>query len=181
MSLVVCPEIHAAKAGHDVFADGGNAIDAALCAAFVQGVTNHLLCGIGGTISIYVYQAGVRKDVYLNAEETMGSGTVPPDWASELLPGRAEASGRYRLRSRANDVGYQAAMVPGFVRGCWRAHELFGSGRVSWARVLAPAIRLAADGFDVPPYSAAFWRDFFRQEERSRVEAGTVPRWDISS
>jgi gamma-glutamyltranspeptidase / glutathione hydrolase len=180
MNLVVCPEIHAAKAGHDVFADSGNAIDAALCAAFVQGVTNHLLCGIGGTISIYVYQADAHKDVYINGEEAMGSGAVPVGWAAELLPGRAEASGRYRLRSRANDVGYQAVMVPGFVRGCWRAYERFGSGRLSWARILEPAIRLAADGFDVPPYSASFWRDFFHQEERSRVEDGTVPRWEIS-
>src|SRR5438093_9120645 len=135
MNLVVCPEIHAAKAGHDVFSEGGNAIDAALCAAFVQGVTNHLLCGIGGTISIYVYDSSNRKDVYLNGEEVMGSGSVPAEWAAEVLPGRAEASGRYRIRSRANDVGYQAVMVPGFVRGCWSAYQLFGSGRIPWARV----------------------------------------------
>ena len=109
MNLIVCPEIHAAKAGHDIFGEGGNAIDAALCAAFVQGVTNHLLCGIGGTISIYVYASSTRKDVYLNGEEVMGSGSVPAEWAAELLPGRAEASGRYRLRSRANDVGYHLA------------------------------------------------------------------------
>jgi gamma-glutamyltranspeptidase/glutathione hydrolase len=180
MNLVICPEIHAAKAGHDVFAEGGNAVDAAICAAFVQGVTNHLLCGIGGTISIYVYIAGSRRELYLNGEEAMGSGSVPPSWADELLPGRAEASGRYRLRSRSNDVGYQAVMVPGFVRGCWDAHRGFGSGRISWDRVLAPAVRLASDGFEVPPYSAAFWRDFFRQEQRS-IEEGAVPRWEISS
>jgi gamma-glutamyltranspeptidase / glutathione hydrolase len=179
MNLVICPEIHAAKAGHDVFAQGGNAVDAAVCAAFVQGVTNHLLCGIGGTISIYLYVGGARRELYLNGEEAMGSGQVPASWAGELLPGRAEASGRYRLRSRSNDVGYQAIMVPGFVRGCWVAHRDYGSGRISWDRLLEPAVRLAADGFEVPPYSAAFWRDFYLQEQRS-VEDGAVPRWKIS-
>lgn len=48
MSPLVCPEVHAAKAGKDVFASGGNATDAAIAAAFVQGVTNHLLREIGG-------------------------------------------------------------------------------------------------------------------------------------
>jgi gamma-glutamyltranspeptidase / glutathione hydrolase len=181
MNLVVCPEIHAAKAGHDVFAEGGNAVDAAIAAAFVQGVTNHLLCGIGGTISIYIYRARDQREVYLNGEEAMGSGAVPASWASELLPGRSEASGRYRLRSRANDVGYKAIMVPGFVRGCWRAHQDFGGGSIGWDRILDPAIRLAANGFEVPPYSAAFWRDFYSQEEKSRTDDHVTPRWDVSS
>jgi gamma-glutamyltranspeptidase/glutathione hydrolase len=181
VNLLVCPEIHAAKAAHDAFAEGGSAMDAAICAAFAQGVTNHLLCGIGGTLSIYAYDAATGRDFYINGEEAMGSRPVPEEWRSELMPGRAEASGRYRLRSRANDVGYKAVMVPGFVRGCWFAYERYASGRLSWRRLLQPAIDLARNGFEVPPYSAAFWRDFFKREVRETKDGRSAPRWDLSA
>jgi gamma-glutamyltranspeptidase/glutathione hydrolase len=180
MNLLVCPEIHAAKAARDIFAVGGNAMDAAIAAAFVQGVTNHLLCGIGGTISLYCYDAATRTDFYINGEELIGSGAVPGEWVEELAPGRAESSGRYRLHSRANDVGYKAIMVPGFVRGCWTAHQRCGSGRLQWDDLLAPAVRLATTGFEVPPYSASFWRDFVRQEEKAQETTGAAPRWTIT-
>jgi gamma-glutamyltranspeptidase/glutathione hydrolase len=181
VNLLVCPEIHAAKAAHDAFAEGASAMDAAVCAAFVQGVTNHLLCGIGGTLSVYGYDAATGRDFYVNGEEAMGSRPVPEEWRSELMPGRAEASGRYRLKSRANDVGYKAVMVPGFVRGCWFAYERFASRRLSWRRLLQPAIDLARDGFEVPPYSAAFWRDYFKREVRETQDSRSVPRWDVSA
>lgn len=179
MSLVVCPEIYAAKAGFDILADGGNAMDAAVGAAFAQGVTNHLLCGIGGTITLYWLDGKTSEEAIINGEETIGSGPTPSSWASDLLPGRAEASLKYRLKSRANEVGYQAIMVPGFVRGCWVAYGRFG-GRVPWKRLLQPAIRLARDGFEVPAYSAGFWRHFYQQETHAHDERGLSPKWDVS-
>jgi gamma-glutamyltranspeptidase/glutathione hydrolase len=180
MSLLVCPEIHAAKAGRDVFAAGGNAVDAAVAAAFAQGVTNHLLCGIGGTLTIYHYDARTGRDVILNAEQTMGSRPMPASWEDELEPERAESSGCYRLTGWGNSVGPQAIMVPGFVRGCWAAFQRGGSGRISWAELLEPAIRLAADGFEVPPYSAA-WFARLEQGERERAETyGVKARWEVS-
>lgn len=154
--MIVCPEPPAAGAGEEVFAAGGNAIDAAVAAAFVQGVTNPLLCGIGGTGLIYYHDRARRESVAINGEVSIGSEPVPAHWPDEFL-GRAETIGRYMLRSEANQVGYQSAMAPGFVKACAEAHRRFGSGNLSWPELLEPAIRLARDGFLVYPYIAAFW------------------------
>jgi gamma-glutamyltranspeptidase/glutathione hydrolase len=154
--MVVCPEPPAARAGQDIFAAGGNAIDAAVAAAFAQAVTNPLLCGLGGTGHLYLYEAGPRRRLLLDFEGAIGSAPVPESWRQEFV-GRAETIGRYIIHSEANQIGHQSVMVPGLVRALWIAHQRFGSGRVSWADALRPAQRLAGDGFDVYPYIAAFW------------------------
>lgn len=178
MSLVVCPESHAAKAGADVLVAGGNAMDAAIGAAWVQGVTNHLLCGIGGSLSIYHHDGRTGARTVLNAEVESGSGEVPSNWAADF-DHRVEASLRYRLRSRDNEVGYRAIMVPGFVRGCWVAYQRFGSGRLAWSRLLAPAIHLAREGFEVTPYGAEF-SHMIVQRELMDAKDGRTPRWDVT-
>lgn len=156
-NLVVCPEPLAAQAGEQIFAAGGNAIDAAIATAFAQGVTNPLLCGIGGTGLLYYHDHRQRRSVAFNGEVSIGSRPAPASWRDEFQ-GRAETIGRYILSSEANQVGHQSIMTPGFVKACWDAYQLFGSGVLSWAELLAPAIALARDGFEVYPYIAAFWR-----------------------
>jgi gamma-glutamyltranspeptidase/glutathione hydrolase len=52
------------------------------------------------------------------------------------------------LIENASLIGGQAAAVPGTVAGFWAAHKRFG--KLPWADVVAPAIKLAADGFDPP-------------------------------
>ena len=52
--MIVCPQPLAAKAGRDVLAAGGNAVDAAVAAAFVQSVVDPLMTGLGGTGLIHV-------------------------------------------------------------------------------------------------------------------------------
>lgn len=160
--MVVCPEPPAAKAGQDLFAAGGNAVDAAVGAAFAQAVTNPLLCGLGGTGHLYFYDAKTRRRLLLDFEGAIGSAPVPESWPQELV-GRSETIGRYIIRSEANQIGHQSVMVPGFVRALWIAFQRFGSGHVPWGEVLKPAQRLARDGVDVYPYIAAFWRT---KEER---------------
>ena len=155
--MIVCPEPLAAQAGQDIFAAGGNAIDAAVGAAFVQGVTNPLLCGIGGTGLFYYYDAENRQAVAMNGEVEIGSRPVPDHWPGEFR-GRAETIGRYILESEANQVGHQSVMTPGFVKVCWEAWQRYGSGTLAWGELLEPAIRLARGGYTVYPYIAAFWR-----------------------
>lgn len=155
-NMIVCPEPLAAQAGQEIFAAGGNATDAAVAAAFAQGVTNPLLCGIGGT-GLFLYHNGhAGRSTVLNCEVSIGSRPAPDHWRGEY-GGRAETIGRYVLASEANQVGHQSVMVPGFVRGCWTAFRRFGSGTLCWDDLLAPAIRLARDGFAVYPYIAPFW------------------------
>ncbi|MDX9831642.1 MAG: gamma-glutamyltransferase, partial [Anaerolineae bacterium] len=156
-SLIVCPEPRAARVGRDVLAGGGNAVDAAVAAAFAQAVVNPLQCGLGGTALIYIYDARNHRRLALNAEAATGSRPVPESWAGEYA-GRSGATGRHVIRGEANQLGYQSIITPGFVRGCWTAFRRLGSRRLSWPDLLSPAARLAGEGFEVYPYVAAMWR-----------------------
>lgn len=154
-SMIVCPEPLAAEIGGRVLGRGGNAADAAVAAAFAQGVTNPFLCGLSGTaILLHMDKAG--HSTVINGECAIGSGPVPTSWV-ETLAGRAETIGRFVLPSEDNQVGPSSAMVPGFVAACWELFHRLGSGKVPWAELIQPAIRLAADGFEVYPYIADAW------------------------
>lgn len=157
-SMVVCPQPEAAEVGRDVFANGGNAADAAVAVAFVQAVTDPLMCGLGGTGLLHHYDGDRRESTVLNCEVALGSRPVPAAWPDEYV-GRAETIGRYIIESEANQVGHWSVMIPGFVRGCWTAYQRFGSGKISWADLLAPAARFAEDGFELYPYVAEQWQD----------------------
>lgn len=63
----------------------------------------------------------------------------------------------WMVRDDLNRLGYQASTTPGFVRGAAEAHQRFGSGQITWAQLIEPAIVLAAEGFDVYPYLYRFW------------------------
>lgn len=166
-AAVVCPEPPAAEAGREILDAGGNAIDAIVATGFAQAVAAPFQTGIGGTAKIHYSPRGNGRTVILNATVAIGSRPVPREWAEEL-EGRAETIGRYQLNSRANSVGYWSIMVPGFVRGCWTAFQKYGSGRLGWADLLAPAIRLAADGVRLEPGLARFWKE-------SEPQAGYPP------
>lgn len=156
--MVVAPEPLAAEAGVRILARGGNAVDAAVAAAFVQGVVNPMLCGIGGSGLLFLHHSPANRTVLIDGSCTIGSRPTPGDWPAQSR-GRSEAYGRYILASEENQFGYRSIMVPGFVKGAWEAFRRYGSGKVSWAELLAPAQTLAEDGFEVYPYIAAFWRN----------------------
>lgn len=167
LNLVVCPEVGAAKAGEDIFAQGGNAADAAVAAAFVQGVESPLFCGIGGGISLYYRNGLTGAELYIKSESLTGSRPTPESWLTDYV---GEVPGhRVYLSSRANEIGHQSVGVPGFVMGCWVLFERFGSGRVSWADILAPSIRHAAEGIDLSPIAH---RAFEYVWARDQVDGG---------
>ena len=154
--MVVCPEPLAARAGELVLRAGGNAFDAAVAAAFAQGVTNPLLCGLAGTFVGLCGTADGRRDV-VNAEAEIGSVPPPATWVDELA-GRAETIGRYALTSEANQIGAPSVMIPGFVAGAAAIFDDYGSGAVTWSDVVSPALELARKGFRMYPYIAGFWK-----------------------
>ena len=151
-AAVVCPEAAAANAGGEVLAAGGNAVDAAICAAFVQGVVNPLMCGIGGTGRMLVYEASTRQPTLVNFGTRAGS-KARPDTYSAVEP--SIFSNRFRARNWENYIGHKAVAIPSFVRGVWDAHLRFGS--LPWDRLLEPAIELAANGFIVDEFIYRFW------------------------
>ncbi|HHY10984.1 MAG TPA: hypothetical protein GX528_10550 [Firmicutes bacterium] len=163
--IVVAPEPLAAKAGKRILEKGGNAFDAAVATAFAQGVVNPLLCGIGGSSLALVSEAATKEVAVIDASATVGSKRIPKNW-DDLYRGRSETVGRFILAGEANQVGYQSIMLPGFIKGAFHMFERYGSGKVSWAEVLAPAIEYASEGFAVYPYIANFWRNVDGAEDR---------------
>ena len=56
--MICCPQPEAADAGADILSQGGNAVDAAIACALVQGVVDLLMCGIAGFGSMHLYLPG---------------------------------------------------------------------------------------------------------------------------
>ncbi|MBI4276974.1 MAG: gamma-glutamyltransferase [Armatimonadetes bacterium] len=154
---LTCPEPLAAAAGELIFARGGNAMDAAVAAAFAQAVVNPLMCGLGGDAFFCVYDPRTRETVMIEAPVTIGS-LATPSVFEPLARGRAERVGRFLVEGDINQMGYGSIMVPGFVRGLGEGFRRHGSGRVTWQEVVAPAARLAGDGYAVDHVAARAWR-----------------------
>ncbi|MFN5581391.1 gamma-glutamyltransferase family protein [Gemmatimonas sp.] len=120
----------AAAAGAEVMALGGNAVDAFVATAFALSVTDVSQTGLGGGGAMTFYDAKTRRVEHLSFYPRSGA---DPAW------GMAETS---RAPGRA-------AATPGMVAGLLQAHAKWGT--LTLAQVMAPAIRLARDGFVVSP------------------------------
>lgn len=173
--MIVAPEPLAAEVGVGILKKDGNAIDAAVAAAFVQGVVNPLHCGIGGSGLLIVHHAPTNQTIHIDCSCVMGSKPIPDDWESQFV-GRSEAYGRYILKNEENQIGYKSIMVPGFVMGAWDAVLRYGSGNVTWHEIVKPSQMLASEGFEVYPYISDIWSseedkpgypNFFRKLERN--------------
>src|SRR5690349_4263639 len=151
--VIVCPQPLAAEIGLDVMRRGGNAVDAAVTCAFVQGVIDPQMCGIGGCGAMLVHSAQ-GADVLLEFYATAGSRAREDQWESIFIREAADRYG-YVLDGWVNDVGYQSVGVPGTVAGLHEALTRFGS--ISWQEAIEPAIPLARDGFAVTGYVHGFW------------------------
>jgi len=135
----------ASEAGAAMLRQGGNAVDAAVAAAFVLAVVEPYSSGIGGG-GFALVRFG-RELTFLDFRET--------------APARATRDMFLRDGAPAPELsrdGPLAVAVPGAVKGYLALHERWG--RLPRAQVLAPAIRLAAEGFPVSERfrSYAKWR-----------------------
>jgi len=129
----------ASQAGLDILKAGGNAVDAAVAAAFAIAVVEPNSNGLGGEGMMVVYLARGRRAVAIDYRSTSPSGAV--------------------FRDRIPDSGPASAAVPGTVAGLGLALERYGT--LPLARVLGPAIKLAAEGFAVSPTLAGIILDQF--------------------
>lgn len=130
----------ASRIGVDILKRGGNAIDAGIAVAFALAVTHPAAGNLGGggfmmirlkdgTTTAIDYRemapAAAHRDVYLDKNGNVIEGEGGPL------------------------IGYRAAGVPGTVRGMEMALKKYGSGKLTWAELVEPARRLAANGFTV--------------------------------
>jgi gamma-glutamyltranspeptidase/glutathione hydrolase len=132
----------AAKAGVEMFERGGNAVDAAVAAAFATGVVNPSSCGIGGGGFALIHDGKSHEDHLVDFRETAPARARP-----EMFVRDGKVDPLLSLR------GGLAIAVPGEVKGLARVLRDFGT--LSLSTVLAPAIRYAEDGFLVGRHLAA--------------------------
>lgn len=130
-----------AEVGLAVLREGGSAVDAAIATSLAACVVHATSCGIGGGGFMVIYDAPSKKTYALDYRE------VAPGAASVDLYLEKGEYVRERSRHGAHAVG-----VPGEIAGLAAAHERFG--RLPWSRLVAPAAKLARDGFPVTAHMA---------------------------
>ena len=144
----------AAEAGLEVLRHGGNAVDAAVATAFAVGVVEPFMSGLGGVAVMVSHDAASGRTVVVDGSSTAPRGARPDTF--ELAP-PSEQAGIYGWRATVDDAhntGYRAPIVPGMPACLLHSLEKYGSGRLDRRDVMAPAIRLASEGFLVDPYVA---------------------------
>ena len=142
--IVATSHVQASVAGAKILARGGSAVDAAIAANAVLGVTEPMMNGMGGDLFAIYWEAKTGKLYGLNA-----SGWAPRG----LTIAHVKA-----MDATAMPVqGIDSVTVPGAVAG-WRAlHERFG--KMAWKDLFQSAISSAEDGYPVPEVIASYWKD----------------------
>jgi gamma-glutamyltranspeptidase/glutathione hydrolase len=132
--MVVSAHRLATEAGASVLRAGGNAIDAAVAVGYTEAVVNPCCGNIGGG-GFLVARLADGRDVFLNFRETAPAAATPTMYLD----------GSRNLMPLASVFGWRSVAVPGTVLGLDTALARYGT--MSRARVMAPAIRLAREGF----------------------------------
>jgi gamma-glutamyltranspeptidase / glutathione hydrolase len=131
----------ASEAGVDVLRRGGNAVDAAVAVALALAVTYPAAgnLGGGGFMMIRLRDGRTTAIDYREMAPAAAHRNVYLDARGNLIEGEGSST-----------LGYRASGVPGTVAGMELALKKYGSGRFTWAQLVEPARRLAAEGFPVP-------------------------------
>jgi gamma-glutamyltranspeptidase/glutathione hydrolase len=170
VAIIVCPQPAAAEIGLEVMRRGGNAVDAAVTCALVQGVIDPQMCGIGGC-GVMLVHSPKNGDALLEFYATAGARSREDQWERLYIRQAADRYG-YVLDGWVNDVGHQSVGVPGTVAGLHEALTRFGT--ITWAQAIEPAIPLARDGFPVTGYMHGYWTTDYGPDvvpNRERIQA----------
>jgi gamma-glutamyltranspeptidase/glutathione hydrolase len=133
LGVVATESPAAARVGRAVLQRGGNAIDAAVATVFALGVARPQSCGIGGG-GFLLYRSRTGAPAALDFRETAPAAIQPDTFTG---------GGLYETFTGHTTIG-----VPGTVAGMAAALRRYGT--LSLAKAIAPAERLAREGFVVP-------------------------------
>ena len=159
----------ATNAGIEILESGGNAMDAAVAAAFTLSVVEPSMSGIGGRAQILIYT---------------------PEQEVHGIDATTQAPAYYEFDDTAGvEYGYQTIAVPGVVKGLTDGLKDFGS--LTLEQVMEPAIGYAQNGFALLPGEAyrqesvkdilnefAGTRQYYMNEDSTAKHAG---QWIIQS
>lgn len=153
-ATIVAPQPEAAEAGAEVLERGGNAVDAALACAFVQGVVDPQMSGIGGFGSMQVYMPKRGIHEILEFYALAPAAATPGMWLDKLL-GQSRDGFGFVLEGNISEIGYLACCTPGSLKGYETALRDYGT--FEWEDLIAPAARIARDGFMIRPHMHWYW------------------------
>jgi gamma-glutamyltranspeptidase/glutathione hydrolase len=142
-AMVVSVHHDATDAGVAILKQGGNAVDAAVATGFALAVVHPVAGNIGGGGFMLVHLAkGAKRDLFVDYRETApaaASRNMYLDAQRNAIPG-------------ASTLGYKSVAVPGSVAGLAYAEKKYG--KLGLKAVIAPAIKLAEDGFTLTDQEA---------------------------
>ena len=161
----------ASQAGADILARGGNIVDAAIAVDFALGVTEPDASSIGGDGMCLLFLKGMSEPVAIDFKD------MTPGHATTDNPKIFNPNG-----SRTATDGPSVTNIPGIVAGMDLLYQKYGSKNVSWADIIAPAIKIADEGFildEALPTTIAEGRaQFAKYPESMKVfmPGGKVPK-----
>ena len=137
-AMVVSVHHLATDAGVEALKEGGNAVDAAVATGFALAVVHPVAGNIGG---------GGFMLIHLNSGPQRGKSTFIDYREKAPLAASADMylDDKGNIIPNASIVGYKAIGVPGSVAGMAYAEKKYG--KLTLAKVMGPAIRLASEGF----------------------------------
>ena len=140
--MVVTQHYLATEVGQAILNKGGNAVDASVAVAFALAVVLPRAGNIGGGGFMVLHNAADRNNYAIDYRE------MAPAAAHRDMYLNEDGS----VNKSTSRSGYLSGGIPGTVAGMWEAHQKFGS--LQWKELIAPAIKLAQDGFRVSPFMA---------------------------
>jgi gamma-glutamyltranspeptidase / glutathione hydrolase len=170
-AVVVSGNALASQAGAQMLEKGGNVVDAGIAVAFALGVVEPDATSIGGDGEAILFLKGMPEPVVVEYKDMTPSHAVPDN------PEIFNPDG-----SRTASDGPSVANIPGVVAGLDLLYRKYGSGKVSWADLIAPAVTLAEQGFvldaALPTTIAQGRASFARYPESAKLflPGGQVPR-----
>ena len=127
--------------------EGGTAVDGAIAGMICNGVYNSQSMGLGGGFMMTIYDKNTHTVHTLDARETAPAG------ASQDM---------FRGDPKAAQHGPLSVAVPGEIAGYWAAKERFGNTSISWARLVAPTVKMCREGITVSRthHTTLHWYNF---------------------
>ncbi|HSS15027.1 MAG TPA: gamma-glutamyltransferase, partial [Rhizomicrobium sp.] len=150
----------AAQAGLEMLRAGGSAVDAAIAVQMVLGLVEPESSGIGGGAFMLVYNPKNKETTSFDGREVAPASATPDMFL--------DAAGKARSKSEAIPGGLSVG-IPGVVSMLEMAHQKYG--KLPWARLFQPAIKLADSGFPVGAKLARTIRNFSRGANMPDIRA----------
>jgi gamma-glutamyltranspeptidase/glutathione hydrolase len=147
--MIAAANPYATEAGLEILRQGGSAVDAAIAAQMVLTLVEPESSGIGGGAFMLLYDKKTNRVTSFDGRETAPASATPTMFL--------DANGKPRAHFDAVPGGLSVG-IPGDIAMFEMAHKKYG--KLPWAKLFAPAIRLSEKGFKVTGKLAAEIREF---------------------